>query len=434
MVVNKMTLVGERVPKYDGLGHVTGTTMYVDDHYIPGTLICKGLRSPVSRGKIKRLDTSLAEKLPGVAAVITAKDVPFNAYAGDWPVFPEEDICFKGQLLAAVAAVDEDTALEAISLIKIEIEEETPIFDVREAMKPGAPKIRPDGNLLKFGERDYYFTNQGDVEAGFKEADFVLEEEYFYPVAEHTPMEPQVSLAVPHPNGSLTVYTTSQCLYFHIGQLCAVLKLPFSKLNYVGATVGGGFGGKNDLHADPVTALLALKTGKPVKWRWTREEELNCSTVRGAWLMRIKDGVKNNGRIVAREMESTLDGGAYLSFNPYATTKHAYYAVGPYYIPNVRVITRCVFTNKVPSSSMRGFGVTPCSYAVEVHMEKIARKLGMDPFEFRMINALRKGEPTHTGSIPDSVAAIEVMQKLAESAGIKLPDKLMSMKSDERRL
>lgn len=428
-----MSLVSKPIPKYDGLAHVTGTTKYVDDHFIPGTLICKGLRSEVSRGKIIKLDTSAAEKLPGVAAVITAKDVPHNAYAGDWPVFPEKNILFKGQLLAAVAAVDKDTAQEAVNLIKVEIEEEPPVFDVREAMKPNAPQIRPDGNVLKFGDKDYYLTYHGDIEAGFKEADFIVEDEYFYPVAEHTPLEPQASLAVPHPDGRLTIYSTSQCPFFHIGQLCAVLQMPLSKVNYVGSNVGGGFGSKNDLHADPVTALLALKTGKPVKWRWTREEELNCSTVRGAWLMRIKDGVKKDGKIVAREMESILDGGAYLSFNPYATTKHAYFAVGPYYIPNVKLITRCVFTNKVPSSSMRGFGVTPCSFAVEVHMEKIARKLGMDPFEFRMINALRKGEPTHTGSIPDSVAAVEVLQKLAETAGIKLPDRLKSMSSNEGR-
>lgn len=428
-----MTLVGKEVPKYDGLGHVTGTTIFHDDVFVPGTLICKGLRSPVSRGKIVKLDTSAAEKLPGVYAVLTAKDVPFNAYSGDWPVFAEEDVKFKGEMIAAVAAVDEDTALEAVSLIKLEIEEQTPIFDPREAMKSDAPKIKPAGNVLMFGEKEHYLTNYGNVDQGFKEADTIIEAEYFYPTGEHNPMETQVSLAIPHANGSLTVYTSSQCLYLHLAQLCGVLKMPFSKVNYIGATVGGGFGGKNDMHADPVAALLALKTGRPVKWRWTREEELTCSTVRGAWIMKLKDGVKKDGQIVARMLESTLDGGAYISFNPYATTKHAYFAIGPYYIPNVKVITRCVYTNKVPSSSMRGFGVTPCAFAIEVHMDKIARQLGLDPFEVRMKNALRKGEPTHTGSVPDSVAAIEVMQKLAEGTGIRLSPEYAAMKSDERR-
>jgi CO/xanthine dehydrogenase Mo-binding subunit len=428
----KENYVGKSMPRYDGLAHVTGSTRYVDDVMERGALVCKGLRSPVARGKVIKLDTAAAEKLPGVYAVITGKDVPSNVYGGDQPVFAT-DIRFRGELLAAVAAVDEDTALEAVGLIDLEIEEQTPVFDPREAVKPGAPLVRPDGNVLPVGNKDHRLVYLGDIEKGFQEADLIVENDYFFPVADHTPMETQSSLAIPHANGKLTVYTTSQCLYFHLGALCSVLQMPMNKVKYVGGTVGGGFGSKNDLHADPVTAVLALKTGKPVKWRWTREEELNSSTVRGAWAIKVKDGVMKNGRIVARQMESIIDGGAYISFNPYVVDKHAFLASGPYYIPNVHISVTCVFTNKQPASSMRGFGITSCSYAVEVQINKIAEKLGMDPFEIRFMNALRYGEPIAIGDAPDSLAAIEVLQTLAQKAGIPLPKNLAGMTSQDRR-
>jgi len=432
MEVSNMTMVGKGIPKYDGIGHVTGTTKYVNDYYVPGTLICKGLRSPVAKGRVKSIDTSEAEKLPGVYAVITAKDIPHNVFGGNQPVIAE-NIRFKGELIAAVAAIDEDTAQKAVSLIKADIEEETPVFDPIEAMKPDAPKVRPEGNVLMFGDKDYYLVRCGNVEEGFKEADVIVESEYVFPAADQTPLETQTSLAIPHPNGSLTVYTTSQCLYGHLTELCNILQMPFSKVNYVGGTIGGGFGAKNDLHADPVVAVLALKTGKPVKWVWTREEELTVSSIRGGWIMKIKDGVKKDGRIVARQMECILDGGAYLGFNEYATTKHAFYCVGPYYIPNVEVKTRCVFTNKPLAGPMRGFALTGCAFAADVHIQKDAEAIGMDPFRIRMINALRKGEPIHANSVPPSLSAIEVMQKIAEEAGVKLSDDLLAMSSEGRR-
>jgi CO/xanthine dehydrogenase Mo-binding subunit len=428
-----LSTVGQSVLRYDGLDHVTGSTRYVDDIVIPGTLICKGLRSPVAKGRIIKIDTSAAENLPGVFGVVTAKDVPSNVYGGDQPVFAE-NIRFKGELIAAVAAVDEDTAREAVRLIKVDIAEEPPVLDPLEALKPGAPKVRPDGNFFEFGGKPYRKIRFGKAEEAFKEADFLVEDEYYYPAAEHTPLETQTSLAVPHANGNLEVFTTSQCLYFHLGGLCGVLQLPMNKIKYWGGTIGGGFGGKNDLHADPVTAILALKTGKPVKWRWAREEELSSSTVRGAWKIKIKDGVKKNGRIIARQIDSMIDGGAYISFIPYVVDKHAFLCTGPYFIPNVAVKVYVVFTNKQPSSSMRGFGITPCSFAVELQMDKIAQELSMDPFEIRFINALRQGEPIATGSVPDSVSAIEIMKVLAKKAGVELPERLNAMTSAERSI
>lgn len=449
-------VVGQRVKRYDGMAHVTGETCFVDDVVIPGTQTVKAFRSPVVKGVIKNLDVSAAERTPGVAGVITAADVPCNAYGlvPDQPVLTGEAIRYRGEPIAAVAAVDEDAALEAISKINLDVEEEASVLDPLEAMKPDAPKVRPEGNVFMFGERPFRQIVLGNVEAGFEKADIIVENEYLHPSLEHAQLEPMASLSVPSAGGKLTIYTVSQALYFHMGQLLGILQMEpdkvqckhwasrtrsswrhnagFSDLNYVGGTVGGGFGSKNDIHADHVTALLALKTGQPCKWRWTREEDMLYSTFRGAWRMTIKDGVMNDGRIVARQIKSIRDAGAYSSLNPYVVDKHSFLAAGPYFIENVYVQGYCVYTNKPPASSMRGFGVTPATFATEVQIDRIAAELGMDPWEIRFVNAFRKGEHTATKRVLNSVALVEVMQKLAEKAGVHLPDKLMNMTSAER--
>ncbi len=451
-----MKVVGQRVKRYDGMAHVTGETRFVDDVIVPGTLTVKALRSPVSKGKIKNLETGAAEAMPGVAGVVTAQDVPCNAFGvvPDQPVIADKAVRYKGEIIAAVAAVDGDTALEALERIRFDIEEEEPVFDPLEAMKPDAPRVRPEGNLFMFGERPFRQIIFGDIEAGFREADVVVENEYLHPSLEHAQLEPQTSLAVPDAGGKLTIYTVSQALYFHLGQLCGILKMGpdqvqcqqwaprtrsswrhnpgFSDINYVGGTVGGGFGSKNDIHADHVTALLALRTGRPCKWRWTREEETLHSTFRGAWRITIKDGIKRDGRIVVRKIKSIRDAGAYSSLNPYVVDKSSFLATGPYFIPNVYIAGYCVYTNKPPASSMRGFGVTPTVFATEVQIQKIAAELTMDPWEIRFVNAYRSGDQTPTRRVINSVAMVEVLQKLAQKAGVDLPDKLKAMNSRER--
>jgi CO/xanthine dehydrogenase Mo-binding subunit len=452
-----LKVVGKRVKRYDGLAHVTGETRFVDDIYVPGTLTVKAFRSPMAKGKIRKLDVSAAEGLAGVAGVITHEDVPNNAFGliPDQPVLAATEIRYRGQPIAAVAAVDEETALEALSLIKVEIDEEKPVFDPLEAMQEGAPKVRPEGNCFKWGDRPFRKVVFGDVEAGFKQADHIVEGTYVHPSLEHAQLEPQCSLAVPEANGKLTIYTVSQAHYFHLGMLAGILhtkpddlscvckwagrtrsswrgSMGLSDIKYVGGTVGGGFGSKNDIHADHVTAILALKTGQPVKWRWTREEEFLYSTFRGGWQITIKDGVKNDGRIVARQVRSIRDSGAYTSLNAYVVDKHCYLVSGPYAIPNVYVEGYCVYTNRPPSSSMRGFGITPATFATEVQMNRIATTLGMDPWEIRFINAYRHGDQTATRRVLDSVYLIETMQALAKKVGKKLPGKLLAMTSAER--
>lgn len=426
-------VIGKGIPRYDGIGHVTARTIYVDDIKLPGMQMIKVLRSPVPRANILNIDISAAEATPGVSGVITYKDVPFNRYGliPDHPVLAENEVRYKGQPIAAVAAIDEDTAMEAVNKIKLELEELPPVFDPFEAMKSNAPKVRPEGNLFDFDGTPYRKIRLGDVEKGFAEADYIIENTFKNPINEHAPLETQCSVATLDANDRLVVYTVSQDLYFHLGQLAPIVKMPFSKIKYIGGTVGGGFGAKNDLHADQIAAVMALKIKKPVKWRWTREEEMLFSTNRGAWTFEFKDGVKKNGKIVARKIRTIHDTGGYSGMGPYVVDKNAFLISGPFNIPNIWIDGYCVYTNKPPASSMRGFGIVNGSFAEQIQMEKIAKTIGIDSWEIRFINAWREGDITATRQKTKAVSLIETMQEVSNLANIQLPDNLMAMSSKE---
>ena len=427
--------VGKPVLRYDGIEHVTARTTYVDDVQKPGLLYIKVLTSPVHKGSLRRLDMSAAEKMPGVAGVLTAKDVPgANAYGliPDQPVFTPEHIRFKGERIAAVAAVDEDTAMEALEKIRLEIEESTPVFDPYEAMKPGAPLVRPEGNVFQFDSGLTRKILLGDVEKGFREADTIVEGRYTNRMNDHAPLEPQVSVAYIDETDRLGIHTVSQDLYFHLGFLAAVFNLPMNKIRYIGGTVGGGFGAKNDIHCDHVAGLMALKLRKPVKYALTRAEETLYTTKRGAWVFTFKDGVKKDGRIVARQVTTLHDTGAYSGMGPYVVDKNAILVAGPFSIPHIRIDGTCVYTNKPPASSMRGFGIINGTSAEQLQMDRIAETIGMDPWEIRFINAWRDGDLGATQFKVVAAGLIEAMTRAAELAGVNLPAHLKAMSSRGR--
>jgi CO/xanthine dehydrogenase Mo-binding subunit len=357
-----------------------------------------------------------------------------------------------GEPIAAVAADTLEIANEALGLIDLDIEQQTPVFDPLEAMKPDAPKVRPEGNVLMVGERPYRLVYNGDIEKGFAQADEIVENEFFFPSQEHAPIETQVSLAVPEKDGRLTIHTVTQGMYFLLRQLQRILgqgedlshrwaervkytpraHLGFSDIKYVGGNVGGAFGGKTELHADAIAALLALKTGRPCKWRWTREEEMLYSARHSPWRMTFKDGVTKDGRIVARQVSSMHDAGAYTGLSSYVVDKHAFYVAGPYHLPNVEVKCSVVYTNKVPTGAIRGFGVTPGTYGCEIQMDMIAERLAIDPWELRFINAMRNGDQLATRTKLDSVYLIETMKKLAQMVDHPLDEKYSALTSDPR--
>jgi CO/xanthine dehydrogenase Mo-binding subunit len=436
-----MKAVGARLPRYDGVAHVTGRTQYVDDVRVPRMLWTKALRSPHHSALIRRLDTAKAQALPGVHAVVTANDVPHNVYGhlealgvpADEPLLAEHDVRWKGQPIAAVAAESEEAAQAAVEAIEIELDEREPVLDIRTAADPGVEHFHQWGAIYPhFGPYDHRRVRKGDLDKAFDDAELIVEGVYRPQAIEHCPMETQVSLAVPEPTGRLVIYSCTQAMYFSMGVVAAHLQWPLNKLKFVGGTVGGGFGGKVDTATETIVALLALKARRPVKWRFTREEELLCSSTRAPWHIELQDAVTSDGWILGRRTLTLHDAGAYARFSPYGVTKHAFHHTGAYTIPNLRFDGFVVFTNRVPTTAMRGFGVTSVSLAVELHMSRVAEQLGMDPLELRLKNANRIDDTTGNRVVLHDPSTVPVVLAAAEAAGHELAGNYRTMTPDRR--
>jgi CO/xanthine dehydrogenase Mo-binding subunit len=442
--MKQLGIVGQSVKRADGLGHVTGQTQFVDDVFYPNMLWISMVRSPVARGTIKNIDTSKAESFPGVATVVTAADVPNNWYTilcligvgpNDEPVLAHEEVMYEGEPICAIVAESEEIAREAASLVELDIDELDPVLDLEFALTPEAPAIKKWGtNTFTYDGMNHRRLRFGDVESGLGGADVIVEGTFQLSPIEHAPIETHVCVVKPEPDGRLTVHTNTQALYFTMDNTAIILNVPSNRLRMIGGTVGGGFGGKVDVISEPVTCIAAMKTGRPVKWRWTREEEMRFSSTRAAVKMEFRDGVMNDGRIVARKVRSLQEAGAYHRHSPYGAQKHMANLSGPYTIPNVWVDVYCVYTNRQPSSAMRGFGVTEASFAVEVQMDKIARTLGIDPWEIRLRNAYRNGEMRPVRKVVEDATLIETLKAAAGLVGHELSPELAAMHSDDAGL
>jgi CO/xanthine dehydrogenase Mo-binding subunit len=434
--------VGARLPRYDGVEHVTGRTTFVDDVRAPGALWVKALRSPVHRARITGLDASAAEQAAGVHAVITWRDVPLLEYGhlsalgipADEPLLAKDELRYKGQPIALVAAESEDAAYAAVESIRLELEEQEPLLDVRKAFDTDAPVIHQWGNWYTHfeGGLDRRQIRKGDIDWAFEHADTIVQGVYRPAAIEHVPVETQVCLVVPEASGRLTIHSCTQALYFSMGVVAAHLQVPLNKLKFVGGTVGGGFGGKVDTATETLCALLALKSGRPVKWRWTREEEFLCSSTRAPWHMELADAVTSDGWILGRKMLTLHDSGAYARFSPYGLTKHSFHHTGAYTIPNLQFDGYVVFTNRVPTTAMRGFGVTSVSFAVETHMSRIADVLGVDPYELRLRNANRIGDTSPNGVVYTDPSTVPTIQAIADAVGHELPGDYRTMSRGKR--
>jgi CO/xanthine dehydrogenase Mo-binding subunit len=343
-------------------------------------------------------------------------------------------VLYKGEQIAAIVAETEEAAMEAVSKVRLDLEELPAVLDVEEALKPGAPILKDWGtNYFVYEGHHCRRVRLGDVEKGFQEADFIVEGKYQTSPIEHAPTETTGCVAKPEADGRITVYTNTQALFFTLDNTALILQVPFQKLHFVGGTVGGGFGGKVDVIVEPIASLAAMKTNRPVKYVFTREEEMRISSSRSAWRMYFKDGVMKDGRIIARQVTTYADAGAYNRHTPYAVTKHAANIAGPYRIPNVKIDAHCVYTNRQPGSAMRGFGVTPASFAIEVQMDKIAEIVGLDPWSIRFINAYRNGDMKPHHKVVEDATLIEVMQAAAELVGHDLPEEYKKMSSWDRK-
>ncbi len=425
--------VGSSQHRSDIAGHVTGKTQFYADRNPRGMLYLKMVRSPHHHARIKRVDASPALSSPGVVRILSHADVPANIYTilrliqvepNDEPVLAVDKVRFQGEPVLAVVAESEAAARAAVAKVKVDYEELPAVLDVEEALKPGAPLVNEyhGHNYFTYEGHPFRRVRHGDVEKGFAAADHVVEARYQSSPIEHAPIETTGCIVVPEANGRLTCYSDTQALFFTLDNAALILNVPFQKLRMIGGTVGGGFGGKVDVIVEPIAMLAAMLTNRPVKYAYTREEEMQVSSPRAAERIYVKDGVTKDGRIVARQIRLYVDAGAYSRHSPYGTTKAAAHMPGPYTIPNVHVDCHCVYTNRTPSSAMRGFGVTIGDFALEVQMDKLARLVGMDPIEFRMINAYRDGDMKAHGKVTDGAALVETMQAAADLAGWRLSD------------
>jgi CO/xanthine dehydrogenase Mo-binding subunit len=438
----ELHVVGQSVPRSDATGHVTGRTRYTTDNSFPGMLHLKVVRSPVHHARVRGVDLSEAERVPGFVRALTHADVPRNVYTilgliGVEPdeefVLAEDRVRYKGEPIVAIVAESEAAALEAVARVRLDLEELPAVFDVEEALAPGAPIVTHWGNnTFMYEGHPCRRVRFGDVEAGFARADHIVEGVYRTKPIEHAATETTAAIAVPEPNGRYTVYTNTQALYFSLDNTSIILQVPGSQLHFVGGTVGGGFGGKVDVIVEPLATLAAMKTNRPVRYAYSRAEEMQVSSTRSAWRIHVRDGVMADGRIVARKVTSYADCGAYSRQTPYALTKHAANAAGPYAIPNVSIDAYCVYTNNVPASAMRGFGVTMASFAIEVQMDRIAEVTGLDPWQVRFRNAYRNGDIKPHRKPAEDATLIETMQAAAALVGHELAPELRAMTSAPR--
>ena len=424
--------IGKRTRRQDIEGHVTGRSPFFDDHLFEGLLHVRCVRSPHHHARIRRIDASAAERLPGVVRVLTGKDVPRNLNTllslldfgiDDEPILSDAKVAYRGEPVAAVIAATEAQARKAVQAVRVEWEPLPHVLDVEEAIKPGAPvvcEVYPGNRFIYHGKYDHQKLRFGDVEAGLRAADHVVEGRYQMSPIEQAPIETCGAIAAPEQNGRFVCYTSTQALFFSLGTAAKVLNQPSSRLHFIGGTVGGGFGGKVDSIHEPLAILAAMLTGRPCKYAWDREEEMQVGAPRGAERWYLTDGVMADGRIVARKFTGYFDSGAYTRLSSYAIIKGVGHLPGPYTIPNVSADVYCVYTNRTPATAMRGFGITGVDFAIEAHMDKVAETVGMNPIEFRILNAYRDGDMKAHRRLAKNCALVECCQVAAEKAGVTL--------------
>jgi 4-hydroxybenzoyl-CoA reductase subunit alpha len=390
-----LNVVGQPLPRVDAAAKVTGVAVYADDIDLPRMLHCRILRSPHPHARILAVDASAARRVPGVKAVITGQDLPIRfgimPVAQDERALESEKVRYVGDPVAAVAAVDEETAASALDAIRVEYEVLAPVMSIEDALRE--PKDEPIHDPA-YTRRPFNVHRQlshefGDVEAGFARADHVREDVFFYQGSTHLPME-QHSAVATYVDGRLTLWSSTQVVHYVHRALARVLELPMHRIRVIGAAHGGGFGGKTDPFAhEIVVSKLAMVTGRPVKCTLTREEVFYAHRGRHPVLMWIRTGVTRDGRITAMHYRSALDGGAYGSYGPASVFYTGTLQTTTYDIPAYRFDSVRVFTNKAPCGPKRGHGTPQGRFGVELQLDKIAEDLGMDPAELRRRNFVR---------------------------------------------
>jgi CO/xanthine dehydrogenase Mo-binding subunit len=419
-----LRVVGQPIVRHDARDKVAAATAYAADWAMPGMLHGVVLRSPYPSARIVRLDTAKAEAMPGVAVVLTAKDVPRNTLSTDVPgqttavgplratlhVLAEERVRHQGEPVALLAAETLEQAHAALEAIEVEYDEMRGVFSPDEALASGAPAVHGSGNLLA-----QWRIARGDVAAAFRDAAVVVEGEYATQMVDAAYLEPESGVAWIDSDGVITIRLSTQVIE-HFRDVAEVLQVPQNRVRVIGTYLGGGFGGKEDVTVEAYLGLLALKTGRPVKMVWTRHESLLSRAKRHPYRLRYRTGANARGEIIAQQIELLADAGAYAYLSALVLLYSTVTAAGPYRSPAVEVNARVAYTNNPPTSAMRGFGAMQTVFAYESQMDRVARALGINPVTIRRLNALRRGDMLPVGQVIETHVAIPELAERAWAA------------------
>jgi putative selenate reductase molybdopterin-binding subunit len=401
------SVVGQNVRKVDGVKLVTGRPAFTDDIHLPGLLIGKILPSPHAHARIKRIDTTKAKALPGVHAVLTYKDVPRVPHTTAGQAWPEPSpydtylldnkVRFVGDRVAAVAAESRAIAENALRLIEVEYDVLPAVLGIEEAMAPGAPVIHDEPDSTKIYDRSrniagYILREIGNVEEGFRESDLIIEREFRTGRQQHCPIEPHITIAWLDPDNRLVIRSSTQVPYHARRQVAMILQIPVSRVHVIKPRIGGGFGGKQEMLLEDITAALAMATRRPVKIEFTREEEFYMARSRHPQILRMKMGVKRDGTILASQLTVAATTGAYGSHSTTVQGNTGSKVLPLYRAPHMRFECHVVYTNAPVAGAFRGYGCPQGFFAQETIVDEIANELGVDPIALRRQNMIRLGD------------------------------------------
>jgi len=428
-------VAGKEARRVDGIEKVTGKALYTGDLQLPGMAYAKILRSPLAHARLIKVDASKAHELTGVITTLTRDDIrDFNYKYGatykDQSIVAVDKVRYVGDPVAAVLAEDPALAEEALNLIDVEYDELPKVTNIEEAMAPGTIQVHEGdvaraelrGSVYGAPERFngtnicYYLGfSRGDVEKGFAESDFIYEDTFRFQKVQHYSLEAHVNIAY-YDGDKLTVWASCQDPFTLRDHLAGIFRLSLSRVRVIVPYVGGGYGGKLYVKAEPISAALSWKTRRPVKLALSVSESFKTVTRHPARVT-VKTGVAKDGRLLARECQVYMDTGAYADAGPRVTQKAGYRALGPYKIPYVKVDAHAVYTNTVPAGAFRGFGALQVTWAYESQMDMIAERLGLDPLDLRLKNLLKKGDLYTAGDTPVDCDLKEGLVKVADAIG-----------------
>jgi carbon-monoxide dehydrogenase large subunit len=422
-------LIGQSVPRIDAQEKITGAATFADDiEFGAGLLYARIKRSPHPHALIKSIDTSKAEALPGVKAVVTGEDFPgyIGLYLSDRHIFCRDRVRYVGDPVVGVAAVSEEIAEQAVDLIEIEYEVLEPVLDPEFGAGPDAPLVHPDLEkydvvpfiLPQAGTNisNHFKIRKGDADSAWQNCAAIVERKYRIPHIQHVPIEPHVAVAKVDETGKVTLWGSSQSPFAQRNLIAKTLDISQSDMRVIAPYVGGGFGCKAGVSMEALAVVIATKVrGRSVKLRLTREEEFFTTFVRQGVIAYFKMGCDEKGRLLAMENKFYWDGGAYTEYGVNMTRAAGYSSSGPYEVPNVKTDSYCVYTNHPVSGPMRGFGMPEMHAGLEQCIDELAEEIKLDPVEFRRINCLKTGSILVTGSKMHPTGLPRCVEKVAEA-------------------